>query len=678
MKSRVGRMVLMGIGCVGVALGVVGIVVPVLPATPFLLGAAVCFGRSSPRLSAWLMSTPFLARRIERLRKGGGLSAKDKLGIYLVALGLLSPVLIFSPSLHLRIFIGVLLAVKGLVFLIWRPGAGKRPVRGIPGPHKATLVLTLAAELAGSLVSLGLYGLVAVLVVQGIPGEVWIWIALGAGIVFRLFLGYLARSRLYRVSRPERRYMRTALMRRFWQIQDQGGTLDQGQAAAILGEGMDSLVLYRGLYLPQLILGMGAPLIILGVMALVDVQTALLLLCLVPLTPLVIGLLQRQFRKVSGQYREANAALLRRFQEGILGLSTLGMAGTSGEYGARVDADAQRHRRSAVGLLAVNQLMILILDFSASLGLSFLTAWMAWQRSAQGAIGGTAALFLVLASLELIRPQQRMGAFFFAGGLGRSTLKTARSLLGGLDSAPESAEIAPEVTPEVTTRAVAQENPVILQGITELRARDVRVSWPDHEVVVPGEITLAKGLVTSLEGPSGCGKTTLRRVFAGLICPQEGVVCRYPGAIPCAPRDLRRMVAVADQYPYLFSGSLGDNLRYANPQARDHELMAVVRRLGLEGISGFSAWGLERELGEEGRLLSGGQKARVSLARALLSARPFLILDEPSADLDPDTEAVVARVILEESPHRGILLISHRPALRSIAHRWVTMPEQEA
>ena len=104
-------------GLILLALGIIGIVLPVLPATPFLLVASFCFMKSSPRLYQWILGNRFLAPRIERIRAGAGMTAKEKISIYLFACALIVPVIVLSSSLHLRIILIVLLAIKAIVFI---------------------------------------------------------------------------------------------------------------------------------------------------------------------------------------------------------------------------------------------------------------------------------------------------------------------------------------------------------------------------------------------------------------------------------------------------------------------------------------------------------------------------------------------------------------------------------
>jgi uncharacterized membrane protein YbaN (DUF454 family) len=115
-------------GFVLLGLGAAGIVLPVLPATPFLLGASFCFMKSSARLYRWIMGNRFLGPRIRRIR-GAGLTAKEKISIYLFACALIIPVIVLTRSLHLRIFLAVLLAAKALVFALMRTAPPLPPRR---------------------------------------------------------------------------------------------------------------------------------------------------------------------------------------------------------------------------------------------------------------------------------------------------------------------------------------------------------------------------------------------------------------------------------------------------------------------------------------------------------------------------------------------------------------------
>jgi uncharacterized membrane protein YbaN (DUF454 family) len=127
---HVSKIALIAAGFILLVLGIAGIILPILPATPFLLAASFCFLKSSPRLYRWIMSNRFLGPRITRIR-GAGLTAKEKAVIYLTACALITPIIILTPSLHLRLFLIALLAIKAIVFLRLKtappePRAGRR------------------------------------------------------------------------------------------------------------------------------------------------------------------------------------------------------------------------------------------------------------------------------------------------------------------------------------------------------------------------------------------------------------------------------------------------------------------------------------------------------------------------------------------------------------------------
>jgi uncharacterized membrane protein YbaN (DUF454 family) len=111
------RIVLITAGFLFLGLAAAGIILPILPATPFLLAASFCFMKSSERLYRWIMGSRFFGPRLERLKSGTGLTAKEKIVIYLTAFTCIIPIIILAKSLHLRIFLAVLLLVKALVFL---------------------------------------------------------------------------------------------------------------------------------------------------------------------------------------------------------------------------------------------------------------------------------------------------------------------------------------------------------------------------------------------------------------------------------------------------------------------------------------------------------------------------------------------------------------------------------
>jgi ATP-binding cassette subfamily C protein CydC len=186
-----------------------------------------------------------------------------------------------------------------------------------------------------------------------------------------------------------------------------------------------------------------------------------------------------------------------------------------------------------------------------------------------------------------------------------------------------------------------------------------------------GETAIAPGERIAISGISGSGKTRLIEVLAGL---RPAVHPLYVGGVPIAEvsaDDLRRQFALVPQDPALLMGTVADNLRIGAPGVDTDMMLSVLRVVELEARIAVAPDGLETWLSSDGGFLSGGERKRLALARALLSRRPWLLLDEPTEGLDKATELAVVGNLLAwlEKTGTGLILVSHRPAALVLSHR---------
>ncbi|WP_237216323.1 ATP-binding cassette domain-containing protein, partial [Falsiroseomonas oryziterrae] len=195
-----------------------------------------------------------------------------------------------------------------------------------------------------------------------------------------------------------------------------------------------------------------------------------------------------------------------------------------------------------------------------------------------------------------------------------------------------------------------------------IRIEGVRFAWGADRPVFDGlELDVPEGARLALLGPSGAGKSTLTSLLLKLAAPQAGRITLGGADLSTlAADDVRRRIACLTQDARLFDDSIADNLRIAQPDAEDSALWRALDAAGIGELVRTLPEGLATRCGEAGARFSGGQARRIALARALLSESPVLILDEPAAGLDPDTERAFLETLGEATAGRTVILIVHR------------------
>jgi ABC-type multidrug transport system fused ATPase/permease subunit len=194
-----------------------------------------------------------------------------------------------------------------------------------------------------------------------------------------------------------------------------------------------------------------------------------------------------------------------------------------------------------------------------------------------------------------------------------------------------------------------------------LELEEVGFAYDGPTVLSEVSLSLAPGRAVGIVGPSGAGKSTLLLLAVRAWDPTRGRV-RLDGRDlrTCSADAIRRSVGLLSQDSHVFSSSLRDNLRLASPSASDAELRDALRTAGLGATLGRLPDGLDTWLGDQGARLSGGERQRLCLARMLLLETPFLLLDEPTANLDPVSASDIMRVVRRAARTRGVLLVTHR------------------
>jgi len=209
-----------------------------------------------------------------------------------------------------------------------------------------------------------------------------------------------------------------------------------------------------------------------------------------------------------------------------------------------------------------------------------------------------------------------------------------------------------------------------LEGGIEFR--NVSFAYPGSNVAALDKISfrLKQGERVGIIGRIGSGKTTLEKLILGLYSPTEGSVLIDGIDIKqIDPADLRRAVGYVPQDPVLFYGTLKENLTMGAPFADDSHMLEVARVAGIDEFVARHPEGYDMMIGERGDSLSGGQRQAVAVARALINNPPILLLDEPSSNMDNQSEAALKRRLKEASRGKTLLLVTHRTSLLELVDR---------
>ncbi len=419
-----------------------------------------------------------------------------------------------------------------------------------------------------------------------------------------------------------------------------------GELVSVVNEGVESLDAYFSQYLPQLALAALVPLTILAFVLPLDLLSGLVLLVTAPLIPVFMVLIGSLADHLTRRQWTALSRMSAYFLDLLQGLTTLKLLGRSREQADFIALISDRFRQVTMSVLRVAFLSALVLELVATISTAIVAVEVG-LRLLYGRLMFEQAFFILILAPEFYLPLRLLGTRFHAG---MSGVAAARRIFEVLDTpapaAPTAAKILPPKLPAV------------------IRFRDVHYTYPqnDRPALRGVSFSLEPGQVTALVGPSGAGKTTVAHLLLGFIHPDRGEI--LVGDTPLAQIDLSRwraQVAWVPQRPYLFNASVADNIRLGRPTADMPAIREAARLAAAESFIEALPQGYDTLIGERGVRLSGGQAQRLALARAFLKDAAIIVLDEPTASLDPALEAEIQAAIERLVQNRLALVIAHRP-----------------
>ncbi len=496
----------------------------------------------------------------------------------------------------------------------------------------------------------------------------WLWVLL---IVFaaRAVLAWLAEQSAFRGAARIKVALRDQVYRHLQALGPQYLTGERtGALVEALTKGIEDLESYFARFLPAMSLSALLPLAILAVVLPIDWLSGLVMLLTAPLIPFFMILIGKGAERLNQEQWKELARMGAHFLDVIQGLTTLKLFNASRREADVIARISDDYRMSTMKVLRVAFLSSAVLEFFSTVSIAILAVFIGfrlyqlelpipdWIHLPQ--IGFFYGFLILLLAPELYLPLRTLGSHYH----GRmEAIAAAEKLVEVLDTPlPER--------PRATRR-------LGIVSKVSIRFEQVHFTYePGRQALAGTTFDIRSGERLALVGPSGAGKTTVINLLLGFIRPTRGMI--LVDGLDLAGLDLadwRSRLAWVPQNPRIFPGTLLDNIRLGAPQADMGAVHEAARRARAADFIEALPQGYATSIGERGAGLSGGQIQRVALARAFLRDAALVILDEATANLDPESEALVQAGIDELARGRTLLVVAHRLATVQRADRIVVL-----
>ncbi|MCT6775440.1 thiol reductant ABC exporter subunit CydD [Streptomyces sp. CS7] len=523
------------------------------------------------------------------------------------------------------------------------------------------LAAVVALGLVGALLVIAQAMLIAEIVVGGFEDGLTVTelrtplLLLAAVAIGRALVAWLTELAAHRASAAVKSELRGRLLERATRLgPDWLSGQRTGSLVALATRGIDALDDYFARYLPQLGLAVVVPVAVLARIVTEDWVSAAIIVVTLPLIPLFMILIGWATQSRMDRQWQLLSRLSGHFLDVVAGLPTLKVFGRAKAQAESIRTITSDYRRATLRTLRIAFLSSFALELLATLSVA-LVAVTIGMRLVHGELDLYTGLVVLILAPEAYLPIRQVGAQYHAAAEG---LSAAEEIFAVLETEPRTSgtEDAPD-----TLRL-------------ELADVTVRHEGRAEPSLDAASLTVEPGETVALVGPSGVGKSTLLNVILGFARPDEGHVrVGERDLADLDPERWRSRIAWVPQRPHLFAGTIAENVRLARPDADDEAVVAALRDAGAYDFVAALPDGMLTALGEDGAGLSAGQRQRIALARAFLADRPLLLLDEPTASLDGESEAGIVDAVRRLAAGRTVLLVVHRPALLAVADRVVAL-----
>jgi len=478
-----------------------------------------------------------------------------------------------------------------------------------------------------------------------------LWLPIGlAGtiLVLRIGLNLIAEQAAVRGGEAIKLALRQRLMAQLLSPVPEGERRAGAKASTLIDQ-VEALEGYFVRYLPAMAQAVVLPLAFALAVAPVDWVVATLFLVTAPLIPLFMALAGLGAEAASKAQASALAQLSARFADRLSGLVTLKLLGRAEAETAAIGAASQELGRRTMMVMRIAFLSSAVLEFFAALGVAGTALYIGLsllQLIAVPATGLTLAtgLFCLLMAPEIYQPLRLLAAHYHDRA---AALAAADAILATFTDKPAEPLLRP--LPAVPHSGAPVRLTLMGAGVG---------TGPDGI-----DLELAPGRHIAIMGPSGIGKSSLLDAIVRLR-PHRGSIALDGQALDqIEEAALRGRVGVLRQKPHIFAGTMADNIRLGRPDACDTNVRLAAQRARVTAFAHGLPDGLQTALGENGLGLSGGEVQRLALARLYLRDPGLVLLDEPTAHLDAQTEASVLDGLTAWAKGRTMIVVTHSPAV---------------
>lgn len=411
-------------------------------------------------------------------------------------------------------------------------------------------------------------------------------------------------------------------------------------------EGVEQLEVYFGRYLPQFFYALLAPITLFILFSFISLKAAIVFLVCVPLIPVSIIAIMKIAKRILKDYWNNYANLGDTFLENLQGLTTLKVFNIDEERHKKMNDEAENFRRITMKVLSMQLNSINVMDLVA-FGGAALGSIITLNAFYNGQVTLAGTIIIILLSSEFFIPLRLLGSFFH---IAMNSMAACDRIFKLLDS-DELEERKEDFTKELSHKA-------------DIEVDNITFSYDGERNVINNvSMKFEKDKFTAIVGESGSGKSTIASLLLNTFKVNEGKIKVNGIDINRIPlKDLYEKMVIISTNSFIFNGSIKDNLLIGKKNATVEEINRALEVANLKEFVYSLDDGLDTQVGEGGSLLSGGQKQRLAFARAILSDREILILDEATSNIDVESEEMIWNSVEKLRNNKTLIVISHRLA----------------